>query len=346
MPRPKPRTQPPAWRSTPPSVVLKPQRSVEDFYPPLFLGFLALVFFGSIGYLLLGPDREQTELTPEEIHALAGRTPYRSTLSKTPTVSGSAAGGVEAEAGSAALYIETTPSGASVTIDGEVVGETPVQLNDRPAKWQLVAVEKEGFRAADTLVYLSESFETNVSLQLASSSARRDESPDAPRSERTSEEPSRARDETAREAPRPSAPTTGTLRVRVTPEGVPVQLDGQTVGVAPLELEGVAPGSHTLKFFLPDYETATVQVEVAPGEQESVEVTMARRMGNLAVVVRPWGSIYVDGTLVAENTDVRFDTVLPVGRHHIRVVHPALGSEERTLDVEAEGTATVTFNLK
>ena len=67
--------------------------------------------------------------------------------------------------------------------------------------------------------------------------------------------------------------------------------------------------------------------------------------GTLAVVVRPWGTIFVDGATLARETDVQHSTTLPVGEHRIRAMHPTLGSREVTVTVRPGATAHVEIDL-
>jgi hypothetical protein len=301
-----------------------------------------LVFLGSGAYLLWGGSgTEEHALTPEEIRVLAEAEQHRlsrpewSSFSDQSTASTSVLAEERVEG---VLTVDTSPSGAAISIDGERVGLTPIEIRLEPERWYFLALDRSGYDMKDTLVYVGAEA-TSFSVALASTN-RIDETPTRAPVERTPRETS------PREGPaaRPAA-TSGTIGVKVSPAGAPVQLDGKTVGVAPLELRDVPAGSHTLTVFLPNYETATVNVEVRPGERESVDVTLAPQMGSLSVIVRPWGSIYVDGVLRARDTDVKFDTALPVGRHHIRVEHPELGVRERTVEVDARGTASVVFDF-
>jgi hypothetical protein len=360
MHRPRPRTRPPSFKSPRPPTVIESQSLTERLLPPLFFGFLVLVVLGSIALLLWTPDAStEYDLTSEELRVLNGEAnaEARDTMTRASadrsTNSATAAG---TASGSAALEVESTPSGAVVTIDGEVAGATPLRRSRLSARWHIVSVESPGFGAKDTLVYLDAGVSTAISLTLVPSAldaaasdapppvSSPEISPAAP--EAVSESPAAASAAPA-ETPssRPSAPASGSIAVAVHPSGVPVQLDGETVGVAPMELSDVSPGTRTLTFFLPGYETATVRVDVAPGAREVVDIALMPQTGTLTVVARPWGSIYVDGELRARDTDVSVEVTLPVGTHQIRVEHPALGMQERTVEVRPDRTTSEVFDL-
>lgn len=323
--------------AAPPPAFFESPRRFDALVPPVFFGLLVLLFVGSAALLLWGlPSGSTDELTDEELQALAGS----SSALQGASGGGGFAGRPSSQAlasGSAVLHVSTSPSGALVTVDGEVAGVTPLWLEEVPAQHYLVSLEKEGFGAADTLVYVRRDVPTSLSVVLPPAGPGGEE----PEGEGADDEaPALAESD-----PEPAPPALASIRVRATPDGVPVQLGGVVVGTAPLELRDLAPGAHTLTFALPGYETETVRVDVGPGERETVEVALVPQQGTLVVVVRPWGSIYVDGVLRARDTDVSFEAPLPVGRHEIRVEHPELGTRERTVEVQPGRTTSASFDL-
>jgi hypothetical protein len=331
----------------------------ERFLPPLFFAFLVLSVLGSAAVLLWTMSgNDEYVLTSEELSVLEGTAPLSTNESATRASVDPVADAVSETAG---LRVETVLPGAIVSIDGEVMGVTPFQMRNMPSRWHIVSLERPGFTAIDTLVFLEEQALTSLSMTLAPAApdiasapsvqvggnpAEEDATPtsSAPAALPPAEE-SVADGPPPSDAALPSAPAFGSISVAVNPPGVPVQLDGQTVGVAPLELTNVAPGPRTLTFFLPGYETATVSIDVKPGASEVIDIAMVPQTGTLVVVARPWGSIYVNGELHARDTDVSVEVVLPVGSHQVRVVHPSLGAQERTIDVQPERTTTASFDL-
>jgi hypothetical protein len=318
----------------------------------LFFGFLAVAVAVGIALFLWTPEAPNGyDLTPEELRVLSGEESPQTNEPAARTPSSDAAGTSSAASGNAVLQVDTTPSGATVAVDGKVAGVTPLRRERLPARWHVISIESPDFAAKDTLVYLEADRITRISLRLAPSAAARPAVPSPVFPPRSTEAPARATApasapmDTPPVVSSPSAPASGAISVVVNPSGVPVQLDGETVGVAPMELSDVTPGVHTLTFFLPGYETATVEVNVEPGAREVVDVALVPQTGTLAVVARPWGSIYVNGTLRAEDTDVSVEVMLPLGTHHVRVEHPALGSQERTVEVRPDRTISEVFDL-
>lgn len=339
------RTQPPPFRPPHRPATFQPPSFAETYAPPLFIGLLVLTFVGSAAFLLWpSSSPNDFDLTSEEYRMLTeareARGPRSATSEETlpPGV----------HAGSAVLDIATMPSGVLVSIDGQAAGVTPVRIDHLPPRPHLVTLRSPGFSTTDTLVDLREASLTMIAVVLTPLSVERalpplppDPSPTpAPR-----HNAARNATEAISPAEPPPPPSSGSIAVRANPARIPVQLDGQTVGITPIELSDVPAGSHTLTFFLPGYESASVHVNLEPGGREDVEVTLAPETGVLVVVVRPWGSIYIDGVLRARDLDLSFEATLPAGRHQVRVEHPVLGAQERTVEVQAHRTTSAVFDL-
>ena len=87
-------------------------------------------------------------------------------------------------------------------------------------------------------------------------------------------------------------------------------------------------------------------VHVQPSETRYVHGQMERSQGGVAVLVQPWGTIYIDGDLHALNTDVIYETALPTGHHVIRASHPTFGTREVPVHVTAGETARVVIDMR
>lgn len=334
--------------AAPPPVFFESQRILGLLAPPVFFGLLALVFVGSSAFLLWGLASESDdELTSDELRLLSG-----APLSVQGASGGGGLAGRPRDEGSSSVFrVSSTPAGALVTINGEVEGVTPLWLENLPSQYHHVSLEMEGFGTADTLVYLDADVPTALAVTLspAGSASPADSGVAAvpgpgPEQPDTAPPPSVPEPRTVPDA-RPPAPAPGSIRVRATPSDASVQLDGKSVGAGPLDLRDVPPGPHTVTVSRPGYESVAVHVDVEAGVREAVEVALIPLQGTLVVVVRPWGSIYVDGVLHARDTDVSFEAPLPVGRHEVRVEHPELGTRTRTVEVRPEQTTSAEFDL-
>ena len=62
-------------------------------------------------------------------------------------------------------------------------------------------------------------------------------------------------------------------------------------------------------------------------------------------MVRPYGSIYVDDEMKAQDSNSPYVADLPGGKHRIRLVHPTLGSATKEIIVMGEKLQKYNFDL-
>jgi hypothetical protein len=143
-----------------------------------------------------------------------------------------------------ALLIHSTPADAEVTVDGVARGTTPVAVRGLEVGAHTVAIARAGYRSLERQVVL------------------------------TSERPSRTLEIELQPLPRATRPAAevadGSLVVDSRPAGATVLLDGRRVGVTPLTLSAIAPGSHTVRLEHVGYRTVTTTVEVKAGQRARV----------------------------------------------------------------------------
>jgi hypothetical protein len=169
----------------------------------------------------------------------------------------------------------------------------------------------------------------------------------------------------------------GFLTVTSFPSGAMVLLDSRLVGTTPLALGDVASGTYTVTVAERGYAVLDTVVTVAPGEPVSLVLPLELRAslppasgglpfaadsgalaglptpmpglpteaGTLSVLVRPWGTILIDGAVAARETDVRHVAAVAAGPHRVRAEHPALGSREVEVVVAAGERADVVIDL-
>jgi TonB family protein len=175
-----------------------------------------------------------------------------------------------APAAAGTLLVESEPSGALVSVNGEQRGETPLRLADLALGTYEVSVERSGFETQARAVTLSEG----------------------------------AADGAVRFVLARPAPLQGEADVVSTPSGASVSVDGRPVGRTPITGLQLKAGKRRFEVTLEGHETWTDTVSVAPGETSRVEV----RLNALARPVEPTPEP-VDTTRVYENTPAEVDTL-------------------------------------
>lgn len=134
------------------------------------------------------------------------------------------------------MDLQSVPGGASVTVDGNYRGTTPLVISGLSPGTYAVTFAKSGY------VDLS----TQVIVQAGGNS----------------------------EAVATLQPKTGTLAVNSTPSGARVQLDGAFAGLSPVVLENISADSHTVGVEMDGYTAASRTVSIAVGQVNPVDVSL------------------------------------------------------------------------
>ena len=208
------------------------------------------------------------------------------------------------------LIVNTTPTGVAVVIDGEHRGATPLSLDLSPGS-HVLQIVSDGF-VRKIPVTITEGREVAQFIELPAA---------------------------------PPAAADGHLHVRTEPAGARVSIDGDYRGVAPLTIEGIAPGSHAVK--VEDGNAAvTQQVTIEAGVTASLVVPLAATprgapvSGWIAVVAPADVQIYEQQRLLGSSRSEQI--MVAAGRHDLEIVNEALGYRvTRTVQVPPGETATI-----
>jgi len=95
-------------------------------------------------------------------------------------------------------------------------------------------------------------------------------------------------------------PVTGQLSVTSTPNGADVEIDGRSWGKTPLENLKIPIGSHVVQIKYPGYQSVNRQVSVSPDQAESISVVLVQgASGPTEVSERPWFKSWPGWTVLA-----------------------------------------------
>ncbi|MEM9491261.1 MAG: serine/threonine-protein kinase, partial [Myxococcota bacterium] len=205
------------------------------------------------------------------------------------------------------LTIVSTPPGAQVWLDGdETTSTTPTSVQVRPDQAHRVEIRLNGYRSVireQLTVPAGETVSLDVSLQ----------------------------------------PLPASLSVVTQPAGVVVKLDGQPIGVTPLDRRELSPATRSqLSLSKGGYETHSATIALEPGQHVRIDRTLRpRRRAPARQPVRygyinlhiedSWADVYLDDKKIAQAP--RKGIKLPEGRHRLRLKNPA-SNKERNLIVE------------
>ena len=137
------------------------------------------------------------------------------------------------------ISVTSSPSGASVYLDGSLKGKTPKTITGVSAGSHTIKLSKSGYNdyTRTTSVIAGETKRINLSLQ-----------------------------------------ATGSIYVTSSPSGASVYLDGSYKGTTPKTITGVSAGSHTIKLSKSGYKDYTRTTSVIAGETKRINANLIRRL--------------------------------------------------------------------
>lgn len=189
------------------------------------------------------------------------------------------------------LVVTTTPAGVNVIVDGQERGVTPLTLELAPGSHEL-KLAADG--AEPRIIPFTVTAGNTVAQTLEFAKA---------------------------------APTSGQLTIRTDPPGARVTIDGVAVGTAPMNIESLTPGHHSV-VLASDVSTVTQDVTIEAGATASLVVPMGAPQG---VPVSGWISvsspkevqIYEESQLLGTSATDRI--MVSAGRHELSIVNDAFG---------------------
>jgi hypothetical protein len=218
---------------------------------------------------------------------------------------------------SGTLTVETEPAGAAVTVNGAARGTTPCVIESVPTGDARMEIRLSGYNPHRQDIRMLAGQQQTIRLALT--------------------------------------PAPAELNVTSVPEGARVYADDQYVGQAPVVLDRLAAGPHTVRLELRGYETESRAVEVKQGESTTEEFKLARNSGSLEIKTEPAGvKVVVDGEEVGTTTARETDAVSEIlrvdflfkGEHKMQLSKKGYLTIEKTILLEPTKTVTLYERLK
>jgi len=143
----------------------------------------------------------------------------------------------------------------------------------------------------------------------------------------------------------PNTPALGTLDLKSDPAGAAILVNGRDFGATPGTAQ-LAAGTYEILLRHPGYEDFADSVTVSSGLKSEVFERLRPRGGTLSILVKPYGTIYIDGTLERRDANTRYSKTLAAGSYRLAAVHPTLGKWEKNVTLAAgqEAFIEIDFN--
>jgi hypothetical protein len=206
----------------------------------------------------------------------------------------------------AGLKVTSDPPGATIYLDGEILGNTPVEKQDLAPGERSLFVELEGYIAVNQMVRLTAGKTVEVPIFLQKQ--------------------------------------TGTVEITTIPSGADLFLDNISLGKfenSPIFKDKLTLGEHTAKAVLAGYDTAFTTFTLNFNEVRKIELNLKGKTGSLFVGSTPKGAdILLDGQDTGFNTSVKIDDLSP-GSHQLTLRNSGYQDTTRIVIISPEKTETV-----
>jgi hypothetical protein len=189
------------------------------------------------------------------------------------------------------LQVRSVPSGAKIFLDDSPRGQTPAIVKVEEGKYVL-KIEKEGYEPFGEKIMLSKG-------------------------------------QTVKVAPRLNIKL-ASLEITTEPSGAAISVNGKKYNDSPVTLDDMQPGTYVIEATMPNYDIASREVSVAPGQNAKVHLKLDSNMCGIDLYVNPPGvTIYVDGKKlgITQPSEVKGESKifkvrnLPSGKHSIIMAH-------------------------
>ncbi|HBT25568.1 MAG TPA: hypothetical protein DEA58_02590 [Pseudothermotoga sp.] len=135
------------------------------------------------------------------------------------------------------------------------------------------------------------------------------------------------------------------LNITTTPPRAQIFLDGNYVGLSPLEIE-IQPGQHTVLAMKDGYKPFQQSFSVSTGETKNINLTLSPISAQLNVFTTPSGaSIYVDGKYVGITRPSGLNVDVEPGTHTITARLSNYEDATLTINVQPDEVRTVNITL-
>jgi hypothetical protein len=212
---------------------------------------------------------------------LSGYEPYRATVQVRPGETTRLEARLVPLPRTGTLYLETSPQGAEVYLEGRLQGRTPLRLSLDEGTYR-VEFRLAGYEPYQATVRVEGGRETRLVASL-----------------------------------RPFR--TGELLLEARPEGAEVYVDGRAVGRAPLRLT-LEAGLHEVRVVAPGYSEYRAQVEVRPGESVRLYVELVPVRAVLELYLNVEARVFLDGEEVGVAKGGYLRLEVPLGEHELTLV--------------------------
>jgi serine/threonine-protein kinase len=221
----------------------------------------------------------------------------------------------------ASLSVLSLPEAAVVYLNGDSIGETPVnKIPLTPDRYSL-NINKKDHHSIDTTVVLTDGDQLDLSFSLQSSQ------PEETLIEKEKKPVSRSTR---------SAPVFASLSVQAEPANAEVWINGKMKGTSPLSLKRLGPGNYQIEVRKENYQPYQQRLKLKAGNNQLVSAKLAQYTGGISVSKEPASAVVLlDGKEIDSGSSAKVDlSDIPSGKHQVEIVKPGYSSFAREVDIQ------------
>jgi len=237
-----------------------------------------------------------------------------------------------------ALSISTQPDGAMVLLNGDSIGVTPISNFSVKAGMISLHLQMPNYMTLDTSLAIKAGQPLSFSFTL-------EKIPPPPPNLGGVHITARGGETTPVTAN--LIALMGALQITSEPPGASIWLDGEAIRgkTTPDTIQNLKIGVHKIVLRKEGYKEYSGSIMVKQKQVCSVEVKLIALFGKLKVLVKPYGSIYIDDVLRIKDTDVKHLIDLQAGSHRVKAEHPLFDIWEKTVEIKPDSLHEIIFDF-
>ncbi len=199
---------------------------------------------------------------------------------------------------SGGLNISSNPAGAEVWFNGENLGKTPLEKSEIPTGTHRILIHRSGFSDYKQSVVISRNKTTTV--------------------------------------PTINLSHLGKLTIFAEPEDAEIIVDDKLVGTGKYTSDKMSLGEHNITVRKTGFQPYNEKIKIEVDKPINISPELITLVGQVELLVRPSGDIYVDGQLKVKNAFAPYQVKISGGKHILRVVNESLGEWIKKIEINNE----------
>ncbi len=199
---------------------------------------------------------------------------------------------------SGGFNISSNPTGAEVWFNGKNLGVTPLEKSEIPTGMHRILIHKAGFGDYKQSVLISRNKTTTV--------------------------------------PTINLSRIGKLTVSANPTDAEIIVDDKLVGTGKYTSDRMSLGDHNITVRKKGFKPYNEKIKIEADKPINISPELITLVGQVELLVRPSGDIYVDGQLKVKNAFAPYQVKISGGIHILRVVNETLGEWMKKIEINNE----------